>query len=45
MQLHVTTNKFNTEPFWIEPIRSVFACPPKQEQGSHHTETGLVHGR
>ena len=30
MQLHVTTNKFNTEPFWIEPIRSVFACPPKQ---------------
>ena len=30
MQLHVSTNKFNTEPFWIEPIRSVFACPPKQ---------------
>ena len=30
MQLHVSTNKFNAEPFWIEPIRSVFACPPKQ---------------
>ena len=29
MQLHVTTNKFNPEPFWSDPILSVFACPPK----------------
>ena len=29
MQLHVTPNKFNPEPYWSEPIRSVFACPPK----------------
>ena len=29
MQLHVTDNKFNTNPYWSERIKSVFACPPK----------------
>ena len=30
MQLHVTDNKFDTNPFWSERIKSVFACPPKE---------------
>ena len=29
MQLHVTDNKFDTNAYWGERIRSVFACPPK----------------
>ena len=29
MQLHVTDNKFNSNPFWSQTIKSVFACPPK----------------
>ena len=30
MQLHVTDNKFNTDPYWSERIKSIFACPPKE---------------
>jgi len=29
MQLHVTDNRFNTDPLWSQRIQSVFACPPK----------------
>ena len=29
MQLHLTDNKFDTNPYWSERIKSVFACPPK----------------
>ena len=29
MQLHVTDNKFDSNPFWSQTIKSVFACPPK----------------
>ncbi len=29
MKLYVTDNRFNTDPFWSERIKSVFACPPK----------------
>ena len=29
MQLHLTDNKFNTNPYWSERIKSIFACPPK----------------
>mgnify|MGYP003306150584 FL=1 len=28
MQLHLTDNKFNPDPYWSERITSVFACPP-----------------
>ena len=30
MQLHLTDNRFNTDPCWTERIKSVFACPPKE---------------
>ena len=30
MRLHLTDNKFDTNPFWTERIKSVFACPPKE---------------
>ena len=30
MQLHLTDNKFNTNPYWGERIKSIFACPPKE---------------
>jgi hypothetical protein len=30
MQLHLTDNRFNTDPYWTESIKSVFACPPKE---------------
>jgi hypothetical protein len=30
MQLHLTDNRFNTDPYWTERIKSVFACPPKE---------------
>jgi len=30
MQLHLTDNKFDTNPYWSERIKSVFACPPKE---------------
>ena len=30
MQLHVTDNKFDTNAYWHERIKSVFACPPKE---------------
>jgi hypothetical protein len=30
MQLHLTDNRFNTDPCWTESIKSVFACPPKE---------------
>jgi hypothetical protein len=30
MQLHLTDNKFNPNPYWTERIKSVFACPPKE---------------
>ena len=30
MQLHLTDNKFNPEPYWYERVKSVFACPPKE---------------
>ena len=30
MQLHLTDNKFNSNPYWSERIKSVFACPPKE---------------
>tara|TARA_B100001057_G_scaffold403787_1_gene416180 strand:- start:238 stop:879 length:642 start_codon:yes stop_codon:yes gene_type:complete len=30
MQLHVTDNKFDTNPYYSERIKSVFACPPKE---------------
>jgi hypothetical protein len=30
MKLHLTDNKFDTNPFWTESIKSVFACPPKE---------------
>jgi len=29
MQLHLTDNKFNPNPYWDQRIKSVFACPPK----------------
>jgi len=29
MQLHLTDNKFDTNPYWSERIKSIFACPPK----------------
>ena len=29
MKLHVTDNKFDSNPFWSQTIKSVFACPPK----------------
>ena len=28
MRLHVTDNQFNSEPYWSEKVKSVFACPP-----------------
>ena len=30
MRLHVTDNQFDSNPYWSEKIRSVFACPPKE---------------
>ena len=30
MQLHVTTNKFDPNPYYAESIKSIFACPDKQ---------------
>ena len=30
MQLHLTDNKFDTNPHWHERIKSIFACPPKE---------------
>jgi hypothetical protein len=30
MRLHLTDNRFNTDPCWTERIKSVFACPPKE---------------
>ena len=27
MQLHLTDNKFNPNPYWTERIKSIFACP------------------
>ena len=30
MQLHLTDNKFNTNPHWSERVKSIFACPPKE---------------
>ena len=30
MRLHLTDNRFNTDPYWMERIKSVFACPPKE---------------
>ena len=30
MQLHLTDNQFNTDPYWCERIKSIFACPPKE---------------
>ena len=29
MQLHLTDSKFNTSPYWSEPLKNIFACPPK----------------
>ena len=29
MRLHVTDNQFDSNPYWSESIKSVFACPPK----------------
>ena len=29
MQLHLTDSKFNTSPYWSEPLTNIFACPPK----------------
>ena len=29
MQLHVTDNTFNSNPYYDQSIKSVFACPPK----------------
>ena len=28
MRLHVTENKFNSNPYYTENIKSIFACPP-----------------
>ena len=30
MQLHVTDNKFNPNPYYTETIKSIFATPPKE---------------
>ena len=30
MRLHLTDNRFNTNPYWSERIKSIFACPPKE---------------
>ena len=30
MQLHLTDNQFNTNPYWSERIKSIFACPPNE---------------
>ena len=30
MQLHLTDHKFDTNPYWTERIKSIFACPPKE---------------
>ena len=30
MQLHVTTNQFNPDPYYTESIKSIFATPPKE---------------
>ena len=30
MQLHLLDSKFNSNPYWNERIKSVFACPPKE---------------
>ena len=29
MRLHLTDNRFDSNPYWSERIKSVFACPPK----------------
>ena len=30
MQLHLLDSKFNSNPYWNERIKNVFACPPKE---------------
>ncbi len=30
MRLHLTDNRFNTNPYWTERVKSIFACPPKE---------------
>ncbi len=39
MQLHLTDNHFNTNPYWHERIKSVFACPPKEAVELFDTNT------
>ena len=45
MQLHLTDNRFNTDPHWTERIKSIFACPPKElvdmfDQNGYLTDEG-----